>query len=213
MVYIMSHVDSPKRNLVWEIIRAHNWGLVDQFPAPEYEKLWAAAGFALDLDPTAVVQNIVCEIIGTEQGPIDDLKESLNRSLTASLAPSSDFDFSEFAAAEEQIGLLLGYPAASAHWFGYHYEVEGGGDISSWSDDELLFGQEVHPKDSTDLEAARRWAQSQADAFIEAYGREMLANFPVDRPDPEKPDEGLSEGFGQPEDYIPSSACPRCHPV
>ena len=74
----------------------------------------------------------------------------------------------------EQMGLLLGYWPASAHWYGYHRYYEGGGDLRGWSPEELYFGAMVHPKSTKSLETARLWSHRWHDKFAQTYGLDLL---------------------------------------
>ena len=104
--YFMEHENGPKFARVWEVIRERGWGLVDQFPAPDYTEFLAALG--ITEDPWAG-KDVVSEIISPDQALNDELKRLITRA-----------GLDGHTAAEEREGVLLGYPWTSAHWFGYH---------------------------------------------------------------------------------------------
>jgi len=88
-------------------------------------------------------------------------------------------------AEQERLGLLLGYPAASAYWYAYRRH-EGLGSPRAWSDDERRFIMCAYPRDPAGLAQARAWTQRLLERFILAYGLEAMRRLPyVAYPEPE----------------------------
>jgi len=70
---------------------------------------------------------------------------------------------------DELVGLALGYPAISVHWYSHH-QREGVAKIGRWSADELRFNFCGHSPKPRARAAGRTWAHGLATAFGEAYG-------------------------------------------
>jgi hypothetical protein len=158
--YLMSYYRTLSFDRILAIIEDKGWAVFCQFLVPHHEIVLGEGETIVGLEN----EEEVALVISSDASRMTELKGLVE----------CRFDETTNPELVERLGLLLGYPAASAYWYAYHPSSERPGDTSCWSLMERCFSNCTHPQDLELLAQARLWSGSQAEAFNRAYGEDAL---------------------------------------